>query len=173
MASAAAVQTAIEEYLQTAYSPDCDYVDGHVEERHLGEFDHGYIQSLLDRWFGQHELEWKIYSVVELRVRVSPTRVRIPDVALISRSAPREQVITHPPLAVIEVLSPQDRVSQYTQRLRNYREMGVKHIWVIDPEDRRGYDCSTADWIEKVEFAVKGTPITLSLETLFSQLENS
>jgi hypothetical protein len=34
-----AVETlvSIEEYLGTAYLPDCDYVDGSVEERNLGE----------------------------------------------------------------------------------------------------------------------------------------
>ena len=39
---------------------------------------------------------------------------------------PVEQVPTHPPLAIIEVLSPEDRVSRYQQRLDDYRRMGVK-----------------------------------------------
>ncbi len=35
----------VEEYLKTSYSPDCDYVDGVVEERNLGERDHSWIQA--------------------------------------------------------------------------------------------------------------------------------
>jgi hypothetical protein len=31
----------VAEYLRTVYEPDCDYVDGRVEERNVGEFDHG------------------------------------------------------------------------------------------------------------------------------------
>jgi hypothetical protein len=26
----------LEEYLRTSYHPDCDFVDGHLEERNLG-----------------------------------------------------------------------------------------------------------------------------------------
>jgi hypothetical protein len=35
----------VEEYLKTSYSPDCDYVDGVVEERNFGERDHAWIQG--------------------------------------------------------------------------------------------------------------------------------
>ena len=37
----------IREYLNTSYRPDCDYVDGVVEERNLGELDHGWVQGNL------------------------------------------------------------------------------------------------------------------------------
>jgi hypothetical protein len=37
----------VEEYLSTSYRPDCDYVDGLVEERNLGEYDHAAVQSAL------------------------------------------------------------------------------------------------------------------------------
>ena len=30
----------VTDYLATSYSPDCDYVDGRVEERNLGQRDH-------------------------------------------------------------------------------------------------------------------------------------
>ena len=42
---AAGTQISVEEYLHTAYRPDCDYVDGVVEERNLGERDHSWIQG--------------------------------------------------------------------------------------------------------------------------------
>jgi hypothetical protein len=34
----------VEEYLNTTYRPDVDYVDGEIEERNLGEFDHADLQ---------------------------------------------------------------------------------------------------------------------------------
>ena len=40
-------QIAIETYFKTSYHPDCDYVDGEIEERNLGEFDHATIQGAL------------------------------------------------------------------------------------------------------------------------------
>jgi hypothetical protein len=30
----------VEEYLHTSYDPDCDYVDGEIVERNVGELDH-------------------------------------------------------------------------------------------------------------------------------------
>ena len=34
----------VEVYLTSVYRPDCDYVDGEVLERNLGENDHGRLQ---------------------------------------------------------------------------------------------------------------------------------
>ena len=31
----------VEEYLHTSYRPDCDYVDGEIQDRLWGEFSHG------------------------------------------------------------------------------------------------------------------------------------
>jgi len=43
-----AVLTAIEEYLDTNYSPDREFVDGTVLERHLGEKSHSRVQIQRD-----------------------------------------------------------------------------------------------------------------------------
>jgi hypothetical protein len=39
MAAATPLPISVSEYLHTSYRPDCDYVDGVVEERNLGELD--------------------------------------------------------------------------------------------------------------------------------------
>src|SRR6202044_2783831 len=143
----ATVQISLDEYLRSSYHPDCDYVDGEVQERNLGEFDHAAVQMFLGSWFFQHRDEWQLRVLPEMRIRVSATRVRIADICLMARSQPIEQVPTKPPLAVIEILSPEDRISRYGQRLADYRQMGIPNVWVIDPANRIGYDCSTAAWL--------------------------
>jgi len=40
----AGMRVSVEEYLRTGYRPDCDYLDGNVVERNLGEFDHSSAQ---------------------------------------------------------------------------------------------------------------------------------
>jgi hypothetical protein len=40
----AATLISVEEYLRTSYRPDCDYVDGEVLERNVGERDHSKLQ---------------------------------------------------------------------------------------------------------------------------------
>jgi Uma2 family endonuclease len=170
MSAATPLPLSVEDYLHSSYHPDCDYVDGELQERNLGEFDHAAVQTALAVWFASHAKEWNIRAVTELRIQVAPTRFRIADVCLMSRDEPVEQVPTRAPLAVIEVLSPEDLVSRYQQRLDDYRLMGVPNIWIVDPESRRGYDCSAGSWIEKQSFAVQNSPITVDLATIVADL---
>ena len=35
----------VEEYLSSVYEPECDYVDGEIEDRNVGEKDHSKLGS--------------------------------------------------------------------------------------------------------------------------------
>ncbi|MDX2268631.1 MAG: Uma2 family endonuclease [Bryobacter sp.] len=128
-----------EEYLRTSLSPDCDYVDGELEERNVGEFQHARIQQRLAAYFGARERDWGIVGAPELRVQVSPDRFRVADYCVLAQSAPREQVIATPPLLAIEILSPEDRVSRTEERIEDFLAMGVPYVWLIDPTSRRAW----------------------------------
>jgi Uma2 family endonuclease len=173
MAAATQLPISVSEYLHTSYRPDCDYVDGVVEERNLGELDHSLLQRALMRWFIEHEHEWRVVACPELRVQVTPTRFRVADICVLSVSAPREQVIQTPPVAIIEILSPEDRVSRYLNRLEDYRRMGIRNLWVIDPTERRGFDFSSGSWIETTSFADTSTGIRLDLNSLFASIDDA
>ncbi len=127
----------LEVYLSTSYEPDAEYVDGVIEERPRGEFDHASWQHALELWFAQHAREWGIRVRTELRVQVSEGNFRVPDVTILDRNRPVEQVITHPPLAVFEILSPEDTVNRLLEKLADYEQMGIATILVIDPKDGR------------------------------------
>lgn len=169
----ATLQTSLADYLRTSYRPDCDYVDGAVQQRNLGEFDHAAVQGFLTAWFFQHRFDWQLQVLPEIRIRVSQNRVRIADVGLVSRTKPIEQVLITPPLAVIEILSPEDRISRYNERLSDYRRMGIANIWVIDPASRVAYDCSSTAWLPVDELKIEGTPISLRLNDMWSELAAS
>ena len=62
-------------YLSTTYRPDCDYVDGEIRERNVGESEHSILQAAITAWFWNHQREWGIEVRPELRVQVSPTPV--------------------------------------------------------------------------------------------------
>jgi len=171
MSTAAHPLISVSEYLHTSYQPDCDYVDGVIEERNLGELDHAEVQRALILWLSQREREWRIRTVPEIRVQTSPTRFRIADICIVSVAAPREQIIKTPPVAIIEVISPEDRVPRYSARLEDYRKMGVRNIWVIDPATRKGFDCSTGNWLETADFAVPDSPIRIDLADLFAAID--
>jgi len=74
----------VSEYLATSYQPDCDYVDGEVRERNLGEQPHGLVQGAIASIFRQRRKEWGLRSIPEQRVQVGPTRFRIADVCVVS-----------------------------------------------------------------------------------------
>ena len=169
----ATTQVSLEQYLRGSYEPDCDYVDGELQERNLGEFDHGFIQTFLGSWFLQHRQEWQLYVISEMRIRVSPTRVRIADLCLMSRGQQIERMLTQPPLAVIEILSPEDRIGRYGDRLSDYRNMGVSNIWVIDPMHQTAYDCSTPAWLPVEEFRVADSPIYFRLAELWKEIQQN
>ena len=58
----------------------------------------------------------------------------MPDVAVLDRDRTIEQIITHPPVAVIEALSPDDSMSRLMVRFADYERMGIGTILLIDPE---------------------------------------
>jgi Uma2 family endonuclease len=161
----------IEEYLATSYRPDCDFVDGEVQERNLGEFEHATLQKALILWFGNREAEWGIRVLPEQRIRVSGSNVRIPDVTVLLKQQPVEKVFTSPPFLIIEILSPEDRLGRMRLRVNDYLAMGVEHIWLLDPESREAYRC-TASGFEKVcELSIAGTPLHLPLPQIFAALD--
>lgn len=123
----------VEEYLRTVTEPDSEYVSGVIEERAAGELDHASWQKALLRWFLGHEKDWGVRVYPELRVQVAADRFRVPDVTLLRQDAPREQVVTHVPAAVIEILSPEDAMSRTLEKLADYARMGIAAIWLIDP----------------------------------------
>ncbi len=125
----------VEVYLRSSYEPDAEYVDGEIEERPMGELDHAAWQAAIQKWFFQHEEPWNISVFPELRVQVAPTRFRVPDVTVLESSHPLEQIITHAPIAVFEILSPEDTVKRLKHKLEDYAAMGIPQIWVVDPED--------------------------------------
>ena len=128
----------VEEYLATSYRPDCDYVDGHIEERNLGELDHSSLQTAIAVYFGSRQKQLGITVVVEQRVQVSPTRFRIPDVCVVIGKA-TEQIFRTPPFLCVEILSPEDRMKRVQERIDDYLAMGVPYVWVFDPSTRHVY----------------------------------
>jgi Uma2 family endonuclease len=88
----------VEEYLSAVYEHDCEYVDGVIEERDLGEFEHAFLQGVLAALFNNHRAEWGIICLPEQRVQTQRNHFRVPDVTILRVGAPREQIITHPPL---------------------------------------------------------------------------
>jgi Uma2 family endonuclease len=125
----------VEVYLTSVYRPDCDYVDGEVLERNFGGRKHSRIQMKLAAYFYAREKSLGIQVFPEQRVQVSSNRFRIPDVCVVLGGT-EEEIFTKPPFLCIEILSPEDRIPRVWERIRDFFEMGVPNVWVIDSENR-------------------------------------
>jgi Uma2 family endonuclease len=121
------------EYLNTSYRPDCDYLEGELLERNVGEWDHARLQMLLSRYLSNREKQLGILVVPEQRVQVKARRFRVPDITVLAGPRPAGGIITDPPFLCIEILSPGDRVVEMQDRIRDYLDFGVRHVWLIDP----------------------------------------
>ena len=127
----------VEEYLRTSHQDgDREYVDGQIVERNLGEFDHSDLQTAIAVYLRTRYQQF--WTGVEIRVQVSPTRFRVPDVCL-TLSRPQGRIITPPPFLIVEVLPPDDRAGDLEEKIRDYLAFGVSYIWVVNPRTRRGY----------------------------------
>jgi Uma2 family endonuclease len=138
----------VEEYLRTVYRPDCDYVDGEVQERNLGELEHSDLQGELIHFFRARKRSWKVFAFPEQRVQVSATRFRIPDVCVCVGLKPKEPILQTPPFICIEILSPEDRWARVQERIDDYLKFGVPYVWVINPVDQRAWACSETGNVE-------------------------
>jgi Uma2 family endonuclease len=160
----------LEEYLATAYEPDCEYIDVEVLECNLGEADHGGLQALLVAWLLNRRKQFGIHVFPELRTQVAPKRYRVPDIA-VTTSRPAGRILQAPPFLCIEILSPEDRASRIQEKIDDYLTFGVAHIWLLDPRKRRAWSYTREGKREAVNILTTDTPrIELPVAELFDEL---
>src|SRR5207253_2363264 len=119
-----AVETliSVEEYLNTSYDPDVEYVDGVLVERNVGDWLHSVVQrnivSTLDRKYPL------IYALPELRSKTAATRYRLPDVCVVL-APPTTDYLVDAAFLAVEILSKDDRMSSMIEKLEEYDRKGV------------------------------------------------
>lgn len=172
MASSTAVS--VEEYLHTSYRPDCDYVDGELVERNVGELKHSFLQSILGTSLHRATRPLGARVAAGLRIRVSATRFRIPDITVMLKSQPLEAVPTRPPFLCIEIVSPDDRMTGIIQRVKEYLAFGVNHVWVVDPASRTAYAYTNEEGREVRDRLTTQSPeISISVPELLAELDQT
>lgn len=163
----------VSEYLSSIYHPDCDYVDGELEERNKGEQPHSALQAIIAGIFRSCKQGWNVRVLTEQRVQISETRFRVPDVCVLRRDDPKDRIVAWAPLLCIEVLSPEDRLSRMRHKVNEFVAFGVRNIWVLDPWERVGYYASSKGFKQPDDgtLRVEGTPIQIVLADIFAELD--
>lgn len=168
-----AILVSLQEYLATNYRPDRDFIDGQLQERNVGELEHSLLQTAIVAWFWARREQWNVLPLVEQRIQVATNRFRVPDVTVLAANQPRESIITVPPLVLIEVLSKDDTLRSMRERVDDYLNFQVRHVWILDPAAKRAYICTRTAFQEpnNGQLTVPGTPIRLLLDELFQQIQ--
>jgi Uma2 family endonuclease len=170
MATSSAVP--VEVYLRTTYHPDMEYLEGQLVERHVGEYFHSRLQSLIVGALGSRERmrRFRIFLAQRVQMRDRP-RYRIPDIC--AKALPHQITpILHKPDLAIEVVSPDDEAAELLAKIGDYLAAGIPHIWVIDPYKRTLLEANEAG-IQQVENQVLSTPLVgeIDFAELFRRLD--
>lgn len=146
---ATAIHVSLAEYLSNNYEPDCEYLDGVVEERNVGKRKHSRTQALLAIKL-QGEIELGEFEVlVEQRVQLSPSKIRIPELCVV-RSDNTDEVIQSPPALWVEILSPEDRWGRIQAKIDDCLRFGVAALWIVDPYSRQAWSATRTQAIAEV-----------------------
>ena len=81
---AAGTLTSLDEYLNTSYRPDLEFVDGVLVKRNVGTQRHGLLQSIVVRFFG-HRNSHRIGVNLAVRLRINERRYRIRGVLVLEK----------------------------------------------------------------------------------------
>ena len=159
----------VAEYLSSSYHPDREYIDGQVIERNLGERTHSATQGDLVVYLAAKSDELAIEVFPGVRVQVSPTRFRVPDVIVVKLSQEQGEIFTNPPHLCIEILSKDDRMQYMLKKIDDYLNFGVPYVWIISPGDRRGYVVTSEGMFEAKSgvLETKDPAISVPLAVLF------
>src|SRR5438309_8142906 len=95
----------VEEYLHASFDgPDCEYLDGEVVERNMGEIPHGDVQGNLYRLLWRLRSRLGLRVIPEIRIQINPRRYRVADIAVWRDDNIGTGIPTVPPFLVVEVL---------------------------------------------------------------------
>ena len=122
----------------------CELIDGRIVPISLASGRHGVLECRLSSAIGlfmqQHRLGWVMTGEVGIYTRRSPDRVRGADVVFLSRErwpdSPPKGFLEVAPDLVVEVMSPNDRWQEVRQKLAEYFAIGVRWVWIVEPENR-------------------------------------
>jgi Uma2 family endonuclease len=162
-----------EEYLNSSYHPDMEYVDGVLVERGMPTIAHSLLQMILIEHFVRYRKALRFQPLPDVRTQIiERARYRIPDVMLCPVPLPAGKVITTIPWVVIEILSPDDKMKEQLQRFQDYAQVGVGVLLLLDPERLVAHRFEDGSLI-KTRFSELHLPsgsVPFDTEALFRQL---
>jgi len=130
----------IEEYLSNPAYEHSEYVNGEVVPLNVGTKSHSKVQvkcgTILERYLNTNPIG---FAGAELHCRLrigNATHYRLPDIAVvITDPSPDSPYLEGAPDMVVEIKSPEDKISFLFDKLKEYFASGTKLAWIVLPEE--------------------------------------
>ncbi len=171
MATGASTVSA-EEYLSTNYKPACEYLDGVLRQKPMPTWKHGLLQGqllmLLNHGFR------RFVAGTEVTIRIRTGKYLVPDLIVQCRDRIQDPYPSEPVHLCVEILSPDDRMSEILAKCEEYHAWGVETAWVVDPDAQRAWEYRSGQRPAEVSASGSLTAdgISISLQDLFSVLRS-
>jgi len=164
----------VDEYLNSSWHPDKEYVDGLLVERPLPTVSHALLQIILGAFFYAVRRQYNCNVLSEARTVVKDRRrYRLPDIQLCPRLSPTDKLVEVVPWVIIEILSPDDTHADMQKRFVEYRERGVPNALLMDPERYAAYRLEGQLLVQfhKTELTLPtGASIPFDADAIFEEL---
>jgi len=123
----------------------CELIEGRIVKMPPPKNKHGRFEAklslLIGNFVNQHQLGHTFVGETGVYIRRNPDTVRGMDVAFVSHARwaqqrDKDDYLEVAPDLIVEILSPDDRWPAVNRKLRDYFAIGVRLVWVVDPEER-------------------------------------
>jgi len=166
----------LEVYLSPGFQPDCEFDEGFLSVRNMGQGEHEAIveqiaEVVLVSASAASSVR-KLKLVANRRLVTGEHRYRVPDICLLDETAVDDRILTEPPFAILEILAPGESLPVLCAKTMEYLESNVAHVWIIDPQSHTAYIVSF-EGLEEVEEGLLSIPeseVRLDLQHLLADL---
>ncbi len=122
----------------------CELVEGRIVPMSPTGGEHGFIGAIivyeLKAFADQKKLGWVLTGETGIFTRRNPDSVRGSDVLFISKNRhperPKRGFLEVAPELVVEIISPTEVRKEIDEKIKEYLNIGVKWVWLIDPKNR-------------------------------------
>jgi Uma2 family endonuclease len=150
-----------------------EYVNGQLVERNVGEYFHGFLQSLIVIELAKRRARgFRVFTETRVRIGADP-RYRIPDICVKALPHRADPILEKPDL-VIEILSPDDRPADLLSKIADYLQAGIPHIWIVDPYRRTVMEAEATGFREAVDFTLETDLVgSVNFGDFFAELDKN
>ena len=142
--------------------PYFEYWFGQPVQKAMPTWIHSMLQKIIMRLLDDTGYE----SGAEVRLKISADFQPLPDVSAVLPGQVELPYPTRPVEVVVEILSPDDQFSQVLGKCQFYGDLGIKNIYVVDPEARQIWS-----WRRDQAPALVDTLMSIQASAIWSELD--